>query len=719
MAHVSARPPTASADAAPGPDAGLEAPGALPPDAREPWWQGSAPQVSLIRDARSAGAWVKVCLPQPEAEFSVALGRPVGWVQATACYRENVCWMRPWHGVDPARLPRETQFLLYRVPHGYRLIAPVLSGAHRMSLSASPAGALLLRGDSGDPRVQAREFDAAYVLHGRHPHEMLRVASRAIARRSPELALRKHKPTPGFVDDLGWCSYNAFYNDIGHDKVRRLLQSYADAGVLPRTVILDEGWMRSSADQRLASFEADREKFPRGLDGFIADLKRMGVRSVILWHAFAGYWRGAERGCEPGVQIDPAGTYLPDRLVDDTATTEPAGDEATVGESFYPHAVVSKPVGLASPGLGGFYDAFHASLRAQGVDGVKIDAMAWIEMHGLDRGGRVAVMRDLVRAAEASAEQHFDDNLLNCSSCSSDFFLQALRANVTRTSCDFFPDRPETHGEHLWINAHVSTWVGEWVLPDWDMFQTGHEAGAYHAAARAISGGPVYATDEPSRQDPDLLRRLAAFDGRIPRCVEPARVAEDNLMVDPTTSDALLKVVNRNRYGAVVGLFHCRSGSDREPTLTGAWSPRDAPGIPHGAKAEYACWSETKRSLRRVAENERTALQLGRYGYEVVTVGPIQEGFAAIGLEDLLNPGGALLAIRREAEHVEIDLMDGGAFVAYAKKRPRLVEAQRTPSPQQGPAEAVQSTPFEHDVSTGMLRVYAPPARRTTLRIAW
>ena len=41
---------------------------------------------------------------------------------------------------------------------------------------------------------------------------------------------------------------------------------------------------------------------------------------------------------------------------------------------------------------------------------------------------------------------------------------------------DFYPEKPETHGRHIFINAHNSFWLGEFVIPDWDMFLTGHES---------------------------------------------------------------------------------------------------------------------------------------------------------------------------------------------------------------------------------------------------
>lgn len=42
------------------------------------------------------------------------------------------------------------------------------------------------------------------------------------------------------------------------------------------------------------------------------------------------------------------------------------------------------------------------------------------------------------------------------------------------------------------------------------MFQTHHAYSSYHAAARCVSGGPIYFTDEPGKHDIDLIAQMTA-----------------------------------------------------------------------------------------------------------------------------------------------------------------------------------------------------------------
>lgn len=76
---------------------------------------------------------------------------------------------------------------------------------------------------------------------------------------------------------------------------------------------------------------------------------------------------------------------------------------------------------------------------------------------------------------------------------------------------DFFPDIPNSHPWHIFSNAHNALLTSHLnILPDWDMFQTAHPYSSFHAAARCLSGGPVYITDEPEKHDLDLIDQITA-----------------------------------------------------------------------------------------------------------------------------------------------------------------------------------------------------------------
>ncbi|CAN0546774.1 unnamed protein product, partial [Ectocarpus sp. 12 AP-2014] len=91
---------------------------------------------------------------------------------------------------------------------------------------------------------------------------------------------------------------------------------------------------------------------------------------------------------------------------------------------------------------------------------------------------------------------------------------------VIRGSDDFYPREDLSHGPHLYSNSFNALLLSNLGVQDWDMFQTGlggSNPSWFHAAARAISGGPVYVSDRPGQHNADILRKLVLEDGSVLR----------------------------------------------------------------------------------------------------------------------------------------------------------------------------------------------------------
>ncbi|MGN6553820.1 MAG: Sip1-related alpha-galactosidase, partial [Verrucomicrobiota bacterium] len=471
------------------------------------------------------------------------------------------------------------------------------------------------------------------------------------------------------------------------------LAELRDGGVSPGFVVLDNGWSPSTNDTFI-SYHADLAKFPGGLRDLVRSLKTdYDVRQVLMWQAYNGYWRGADPAALPGIGIEMVQPSLPAA----SPNSGPAGSQ----KKFYPGGY-RQPIG--EPDLNAFYAKFHRNLRDDGVDGVKVDAMAWIETLGEGRGGRVQAMRDLVKATARSEHDFFHGNVIWCSSCSSDCILQAPRSALMRSSGDFDPGKQVSQGRHVAANAQNSLWMGEFVIPDWDMFQSDSAAGAFHAAARAISGGPVYIADELGKTDFSVLRELVLSDGSVPLCLEPGKPAPDSLFADPLHGRRLFKIFNHNPAGgAVIGLFNCAANGATNQSLDGVATLADVPDL---AGTNFAAFRHQSGSLQRLNRAGELPILLPALGFELVTLAPITDGFAAIGLADKFNSGGCVTAVRHvSAEKIEVDLRDGGQFVAWAERAPDAVTADG------------RSLAFRYDTAAKMLRVTVPEGKPVRLRI--
>ena len=103
-------------------------------------------------------------------------------------------------------------------------------------------------------------------------------------------------------------------------------------------------------------------------------------------------------------------------------------------------------------------------------------------------------------------------------------------------------------GCHMVHCAYNSLWMGNFIHPDWDMFQSTHPCAEFHAASRAISGGPIYVSDSVGKHNFSLLKRLVLPDGSILRCICYALPTRDCLFKDPLhDGNTMLKIWNLNK----------------------------------------------------------------------------------------------------------------------------------------------------------------------------
>ncbi|KAI9870882.1 MAG: hypothetical protein M1823_008612, partial [Watsoniomyces obsoletus] len=129
---------------------------------------------------------------------------------------------------------------------------------------------------------------------------------------------------------------------------------------------------------------------------------------------------------------------------------------------------------------------------------------------------------------------------------------------MLRNSDDFFPDIPESHPWHVFCNAHNALFVQHLnALPDWDMFQTSHAYSGFHAAARCLSGGPIYVTDTPGAHDADLIHQMSATNSRGETVIlRPSNVGKTVGVYDKYDDRSVLKIgVWDGKSGVGTGLL--------------------------------------------------------------------------------------------------------------------------------------------------------------------
>ncbi len=614
-------------------------------------------------------------LSLPGMKRFVSLGKYCPW------------WIRPVFGSAEKdfEVLREPSFYLLweRKAGGYGLMLPLVDAGLRAVLTKDQGPGIRLRVEGG--LAGAPLPDSATLLFigtGPDPYQLCQAGITWISAHLRTFRERAAKPMPEFAEYLGWCTWDAFRETVDEQKVLAGLETWRKAHFPLKFFLLDDGWLDTRAGL-LHSFDAN-QKFPSGLKGLVDKVKTgYGVRIFGAWHALHGWWKG----------VDPQGP-LGARFRTIVTRHDSAGD---TGYTAGPEYSLIHPDDVYS-----FFQEWHNHLRKCGVDMVKVDNHNSMDEFGKGTVGTTATMTAYQKALQSTAQLYFLGNLLHCMGNSNDVAYAMQNSLVWRNYEDHNPGWPAGHQYLVYNNAMNNLWTSTFASPDWDIFQSHLEAGPYHAAARAISGGPIYVTDDPGKQNFRLLHKLCTSDGRILRCAKPALPARDCLFVNCACTPKLMKITNHNGATGILGLFHCRwegdglkaEVKDQHP-ITDSFRPSDIPGL---RGKEFALYLHEAHRLIPSGLRTRHTLTLPWRGFEIVTAAPLHQGIACLGLLDKFNGSCAIERSEwRGKKQLAVELRDGGKIGFYCRKKPRCVEVNGRPA----------ASKYDH--ATGMLIIRRKP----------
>ena len=183
---------------------------------------------------------------------------------------------------------------------------------------------------------------------------------------------------------------------------------------------------------------------------------------------------------------------------------------------------------------------------------------------------------------------------------------------------------------HILFNAYNALWMSQLVWPDWDMFQSHDPWALPQAVARAVSGGPVYLTDEPGRTNPEVVKPLAFSDGSLPLPDEPALPTEDSLMRDPYNEPVPLKVFSKASVdgAGVYGIVAAFNITRDDVSVRGSVTPSDAL-LPKGEYLIYEYFSEA------LWIDGKAEFELEPMGVKLFIIAPKHSWLTAIGTRDV------------------------------------------------------------------------------------
>lgn len=576
-----------------------------------------------------------------------ALGTPSLMMKYFSLVRIWSPWLGPRHGKDLFRLTEDAILCSFLRKDGTHLVLLAISGINDVLT-------VFQSGDNGEVVIQARsdntEITGFHVLAA--VAENFEVAmsavmyeSRKVVRPYGSLSTESVEQPPlsppgddvvvlekdpeiqwlaDWFDGLTYCTWSGLGQDLNEEKIIHALDALKEHGIHVVNLIIDDNWQsldnegESQFKRRWKQFEANPKAFPRGLKQTVETIRRShpNIGHIAVWHALLGYWGGI---CPDG---DLAQRYKTKKVkIRDPATGGPIAHDITDG----------KILAIDPDDVQRFYDEFYGYLKSLGVDSVKADAQFFIDLLE-DPEDRKRFMTSYQDAWSLATLKHFSSRAISCMSLIPQMiFHSQLPANkpsiILRNSDDFFPEIQSSHPWHVFCNAHnalLTRYLN--VLPDWDMFQTSHPYASFHAAARCVSGGPVYITDEPGKHDLKVIDQMTAPTVQGTTVIlRPSVIGRAIDVYHDYNEGHVLRVGSYTGWAktgsGILGLFNIHSAE-----ASCIVSLTDFPGIHDDSDSEYVIRAHTSgrvtNRLKPLTQNALVSLILEQRGWEILTAYP-------------------------------------------------------------------------------------------------
>ncbi len=479
------------------------------------------------------------------------------------------------------------------------------------------------------------------------------------------------KALPEQFKYLGWCSWEQYHKNISLDLLCETVDKIEKSGVPVRWMLVDDGFQQEEK-LRLKSFAPDEKRFPNGWEKLISKRNPDKIKWFGIWHCHYGLWNGIDVNNDLGPLND---------------------DLVKVSEN----ALVP---GKTRAGAKKFYNAFIGSVADYGFDFVKIDVQTgYLNKAKGKMPNAVESNNWCSQALEEACAQKLN-GLISCMAHSGATFFNSKNSSVIRCSVDYFKMKPNTAMSHLRQSYHNSVWLGNLYWPDHDMFHSSDNAAAKDMSiSKALSGAPVYLSDDPKDFNKELIMRLCYRDGEILRPLAPAVPLPDSMFANSLSDkNAPYRVIAPLSNGcAAVMLHNILQNPDKNPKFPNgmslttvaeqnpikdpsqkAWvSPEDYKlagmmirpkpekwEIPQQGLVWYDWFAGKGGKLSGKVDFDLPKPLDGR----LILIAPVVNDWAVIGLSGKYLSPASVVFLDAKKSGCTIKLREGGDFVLYLEK---------------------------------------------------
>jgi len=460
--------------------------------------------------------------------------------------------------------------------------------------------------------------------------------------------LREEKKYPEPLNYLGWCTWEQYRKKIDEGILVSAIDKIEDSGVPVRWFLIDDG---HQDDERrlLKSFVPNKIKFPNGWDPIVSRKKDDAIKWMGIWHGFLSHWDGVHVAHKMK-ELEPVLMPNPDRK----------------------NGLLPKDDMNSSTA---FYDYLVTTIKDQGFDFMKTDnvSRSTLEYTGLPNASK-AQRQNVLALEEACYEQGM--GLMNCSAQNTIDMLNASNSATMRTSPDYQKHNLPTSKSQILQSVFNVAWLGQTLWPDHDMFHSSdHEVGEAMSVTKAMSGGPIYLSDDPADFNKDFIMPLCYTDGLLIRPEAPAVPLPESLF-----NDALYET--RNAYKTIAPLKNkaCAITAynlsiTATGSLVGTIDQEDYTHAPSMMQPYKGFWEVPNEGLAIYDWKEQKGQKLDDagfnfkidgFGYQLFLLAPIRKQWAVIGRPDKYLSPSTVEILDTSTDTLVLQVKEKGPLVVYS-----------------------------------------------------
>ncbi|MEI6865748.1 Sip1-related alpha-galactosidase [Flavicella sp.] len=539
-------------------------------------------------------------------------------------------------------------FMMLKKENGqYLALLPLVSNRIGNSFSIRNKGVYLTMATYG---TRTENISAPLISYAQsdNPYEAAREAWE-LAMKAEEIKdninWRENKKYPEPYKYLGWCSWEHYKKNISEEIILDAIREVKSSDIPFRWVLIDDGYLDVKKSQ-LMSFGVDKKKFPNGWEPIISQkdekLKWMGI-----WRNFNGYWGG--------ISPDHTMSNLQKHLV--------MRNENNKNQRYMPKITFDAAYA--------FYNEMTAITKANGFDMIKVDFQS--DNFRYNTGSENAILG--VHYNNTALEENCKSKelyLLNCIAQQNFNVFNHKYSALIRGSIDYKTTRDRLDLT-LVQNFANAFWLGHTHWLDQDMFFANYkETARLMAVSRAVSGGPIYLSDEPQNIEDTVLKPLTYADGRILGTLAPGVPLPESLMQDPYFSGKAFRViaplqnnsatilaVNLNQddqdVTAIVSLKDYSFAGGMIQPYEGLWT------IPKEGILLYDHYAGSASILK-----EDHQFELGSRKERLFQLSPIQNGWSIIGRSDKYLSAAGFKLLEIDQKIIKIRMIEDGPLLLWS-----------------------------------------------------